>query len=39
LSILLAISHFILMPLVAWTLIAYYLGSLGKAEIFFAAGL
>lgn len=39
LSVLVGISHLILMPLVVWALTAEHLEPLGKAGIFFAAGL
>ncbi len=39
LSVLLAASHVTLMPLVAWAITADHLEPLGKAGLFFAAGL
>jgi alkane 1-monooxygenase len=39
LSILLALSHLLLLPLVVWTLTADHIEPLGKVGVFFAAGL
>ena len=39
LSVLIALAHFTLLPIVIWALVSAHLGTLEKAGIFFAAGL